>query len=83
MPNRKGAFTLILNEPWNGMLEDFCEVFYKGQKTEVIRRALEFYIPYRLSTAAEESERYERLQSERRDSPGKVVRLVTPDKEQS
>jgi len=67
MKERTGAFTLILGEPWNSMLEDFCHAFYRGEKTEVIRRALEMYIPWRLSKAdaGDEKARYEKLQSSR------------------
>ena len=68
--DRKGAFTLILGEPWQGMLEDFCLAFYRGEKTEVIRRALTSYIPARLAKADADEERkiYERLQAARRNS---------------
>lgn len=67
MPAKKGAFTLILGEPWNAMLEDFCAAFYRAEKTEVIRRALEAYIPARIAKADadEERSRYEQLQAAR------------------
>lgn len=65
--DRTGGFTLILKQPWQGMLEDFCEAFYHAEKTEVIRRALASYIPARLAKADADEERavYERLQKAR------------------
>jgi len=61
------GFNLKLAQPVRGMLEDFCAAFYRGEKTEVIHRALAHYIRWRLAKtdADEEREIYERLQAAR------------------
>ena len=64
MARNKGAgFRLDLGEELEGRLADFCEAYYGASKTRVIREAIDQYIR---ATLANEPERRERYEEERR-----------------
>jgi hypothetical protein len=54
-----------LGEPWEGRLEDFCRAHFTGSATDVIRAALDKFIPAELSLDRASAERYEKYQAER------------------
>jgi hypothetical protein len=54
-----------LGEPWDGRLADFCAAHFKGSATDVVRAALEVFIPMELARDLATSERYQKLQEAR------------------
>jgi hypothetical protein len=65
MSGETGGFRLDLREPVAGMLADFCEAFFRGNKTEVIREALLEFIPAQVAANPGRGKKYEELQSKR------------------
>jgi hypothetical protein len=65
MTGDTGGFRLDLGEPAAEMLADFCEAFFRGNKTEVIRQALLVYIPAQVSENPGRGKLYEELQRKR------------------
>lgn len=54
-----------LGEPWDGRLADFCTAHFKGSATDVVRAALEVFIPMELARDLATAERYRKLQEAR------------------
>jgi hypothetical protein len=61
------GFRLDLGDELDAKLEDFCSAYYKANKTEVIREALEAYIESTLDGEPERRQRYE-LARQRRNA---------------
>jgi hypothetical protein len=55
-----------LGDPWDGKLADFCIAHFSGSATEVVRAALDFFIPAQLAQDRATADRYEKLQSQRK-----------------
>jgi len=72
---KSAGFRLDLGPTLDGKLQDFCEAFFKGTKTEAIRRAVTDYIPRTLESAPEFKALYERLQERRRQNGGVGVKV--------
>jgi hypothetical protein len=62
---RKGPVP-TLGEPWEARLDDFCTAHFSGSATEVVRAALDMFIPGELARDLATAERFERLQADRR-----------------
>jgi hypothetical protein len=62
-----GGFRLDLREPVAGMLSDFCEAFFRGNKTDVIREALLQFIPAQVSANPGRGSKYAALQRKRQE----------------
>ena len=58
---------LNLGEPWDGRLADFCTAHFSGSATQVVRAALDVFIPAELERDAATAERFEKLQAQRKD----------------
>jgi hypothetical protein len=54
-----------LGEPWDGKLADFCAPHFEGSGTDVVRAALDVFIPMDLEKNLGTKEKYEKLQAER------------------
>ena len=63
---RRTGARFNLGEPWDGRLADFCAAHFSGSATEVVRAALDVFIPAQLAKDKATAERYEKLQTERR-----------------
>jgi hypothetical protein len=70
MSRTSGGFRLDLGEPWAGKLEDFSSAYYRGSKTEIIREALDLYIPTILATEPERKKRFDAAQQLRANMKG-------------
>jgi hypothetical protein len=79
--DKNTGFRLDLGPTLDGKLEDFCEAFFKGTKTEAVRRAVTDYIPRTLETAPEFKALYERLQERRRQNGGVGVTIKELDEQ--
>jgi hypothetical protein len=66
MRKRSTGARFNLGEPWDGKLADFCAAHFSGSATEVVRGALDLFIPTELARDLATAERFEKLQSERR-----------------
>jgi hypothetical protein len=55
-----------LGDPWDGRLADFCAAHFRGSATDIVKAALEVFIPMELARDLATAERYQRLQDERR-----------------
>lgn len=75
---KKGGFTLILGEPWEGKLADFCAAYYGADKTKVIREALDHYIDVILDKEPERKKRVGEERSKRIALIERSVKLVKP-----
>jgi hypothetical protein len=62
--SRTGA-RFNLGEPWDGQLADFCAAHFQGSATDVVRAALEVFIPMELARDLATAERYRKLQEAR------------------
>jgi hypothetical protein len=66
MPRSKNeGFRLDLGDELDAKLTDFCMAYYKANKTEVIREALEAYIESTLDREPERRRRYELARQKR------------------
>ena len=65
-----------LGEPWDGQLDDFCKAHHIASATEVVRKALDLFIPADLVNNQGVAETYTRLQAER----GKVRKRLDNEK---
>ena len=54
-----------LGDPWDGKLDDFCSAHHIASATEVVRKALDMFIPADLARNLGAAETYERLQARR------------------
>lgn len=54
-----------LGEPWDGKLADFCAAHFTGSATDVVRAALDMFIPLDLERNKGTAEKYEKLQAAR------------------
>jgi hypothetical protein len=61
----KSGARFNLGEPWDGRLADFCAAHFRGSATDVVRAALEVFIPMELARDLATAERYHRLQAAR------------------
>jgi hypothetical protein len=59
-----GRFSL--GSPWDGKLDDFCAAHHTASATDIVRKALDMFIPADLALNAGVAETYERLQAERK-----------------
>lgn len=66
MRKRSTGARFNLGEPWDGRLADFCAAHFSGSATEVVRAALDMFIPAELGRDAATAERFKKLQGERR-----------------
>jgi hypothetical protein len=66
MSKRSTGARFNLGEPWDGKLADFCEAHFSGSATDVVRAALDMFIPADLMRNKGTAERYEQLQQRRR-----------------
>jgi hypothetical protein len=57
-----------LGEPWQSTLDDFCAAHFAASATDVIRAALDAFIPAELARDAATAERFEARQALRRQS---------------
>jgi hypothetical protein len=64
----KSGARFNLGEPWDGRLADFCAAHFMGSATDVVRAALEVFIPMELARDLATAERYHKLQSARTKS---------------
>ena len=60
-----------LGEPWDGNLADFCAAHFTGSATDVVRAALDMFIPADLAMNKGSAEKYEKLQRQRQESETK------------
>jgi hypothetical protein len=58
-----GRFSL--GDPWDGKLDDFCSAHHTASATDVVRKALDMFIPIDLARNPGVAETYERLQAQR------------------
>jgi hypothetical protein len=65
MRKRSTGARFNLGEPWDGKLADFCTAHFSGSATEVVRAALDMFIPAELGRDLATAERYQKLQAER------------------
>jgi hypothetical protein len=65
MRKRSTGARFNLGDPWDGKLADFCLAHYSGSATEVVRAALDVFIPLELARDRATAERYDKLQGER------------------
>ena len=61
----KSGARFNLGEPWDGRLADFCTAHFRGSATDVVRAALELFIPMELGRDLATAERYRKLQAAR------------------
>ena len=66
MTGETGGFRLDLGEPTAGMLADFCTAFFGANKTQVIREALQEFIPVKVAANPERGTVYLSLQANRK-----------------
>ena len=59
MAEESKALRLVLGEPWESKLADFCAAHYGAPQTNVIRHALDAFIGQRLKAEPEVKKRYE------------------------
>ena len=78
--SKSKGFRLDLGDELDAKLGDFCAAYYKGNKTEIIREAVDAYIDATLAREPERKRRYEAARRRRDAQSGPPVRLVTPDK---
>jgi len=65
MRRRSTGARFNLGEPWDGKLADFCTAHFSGSATEVVRAALDFFIPAELKRDTATAERFKKLQDAR------------------
>jgi hypothetical protein len=65
MRKRSTGARFNLGDPWDGKLADFCAAHFSGSATEIVRAALDAFIPAQLAADRATAERYEKLQAER------------------
>lgn len=63
---RKTGARFNLGEPWDSKLADFCAAHFSGSATEVVRSALDFFIPAHLEKNRAAAEKFEELQTARK-----------------
>jgi hypothetical protein len=68
MRKRSTGARFNLGDPWDGKLADFCAAHFSGSATEVVRAALDFFIPAELARDRATADRYEKLQAKRQKS---------------
>ena len=73
--SKSKGFRLDLGDELDAKLVDFCAAYYKANKTEVIREALDAYIESTLNSEPERRRRYE-LERQKRAGPKSTLRLV-------
>jgi hypothetical protein len=77
MPRDKSkGFRLDLGDELDAKLADFCAAYYKANKTEVIREALEAYIESTLNREPERRRRYELARQKRAVAAQPPIQLV-------
>lgn len=65
MRRRSTGARFNLGEPWDGKLADFCAAHHFASATEVVRAALDMFIPAELARDTATAERFEKYQAER------------------
>lgn len=70
MRKRSTGARFNLGEPWDGRLADFCEAHFAASATEVVRAALDIFIPAQLQRDKATAERFEQLQERRKTVGG-------------
>jgi hypothetical protein len=55
-----------LGDPWDGQLDDFCSAHHTASATDIVRKALDMFIPADLARNQGVAETYERLQAKRK-----------------
>jgi hypothetical protein len=65
MRKRSTGARFNLGEPWDGRLADFCSAHFSGSATQVVRAALDVFIPAELKRDTATAERFEKLQAQR------------------
>jgi hypothetical protein len=73
--SKSKGFRLDLGDELDAKLTDFSAAYYKGNKTEIIREALEAYIESTLEREPERRRRYELARLKRGDTRP-VIQLV-------
>lgn len=76
MRSKSKGFRLDLGDELDAKLADFCAAYYKANKTEVIREALDAYIESILDREPERRRRYELARQKRGGDTGPPIRLV-------
>jgi hypothetical protein len=61
----KSGARFNLGEPWDGRLADFSAAHFRGSATDVVRAALDVFIPMELARDLATAERYQKLQAAR------------------
>jgi hypothetical protein len=61
----KSGARFNLGEPWDARLADFCSAHFRGSATDVVRAALDVFIPMELARDLATAERYQKLQAAR------------------
>ncbi len=67
MRRRSTGARFNLGEPWDGKLADFCAAHFSGSATEIVRAALDMFIPAELARDRATAERFDTLQMERQE----------------
>ena len=67
---------VILDDELAQKLEDFRTVFYRGEKTEIVKEALNAYIDSVLEKEPERKKRYDAIRKQRQGG-AEPIRLVT------
>jgi hypothetical protein len=71
MRERSTGARFNLGEPWDGKLADFCAAHFRGSATDVVKAALDMFIPADLKRNKGSAEKYEKLQRERKKTSGR------------
>jgi len=66
MSKRSTGARFNLGQPWDGKLADFCTAHFRGSATDVVKAALDLFIPAELKRDKATAERFNKLQAERR-----------------
>jgi hypothetical protein len=76
--SKSAGFRLDLGDEIEAKLGDFCSAYYRGNKTEIIREAVDWYIDKILDAEPERKRRYESARRQRTVASA-PVRLVRPE----
>jgi hypothetical protein len=74
--SKSKGFRLDLGDELDAKLADFCAAYYKANKTEVIREAVDSYIESTLGREPERRHRYELARQKRGGDAKPPIRLV-------
>jgi hypothetical protein len=71
MRKRSTGARFNLGEPWDGKLADFCAAHFRASATDVVKAALDLFIPADLKRNKGSAEKYAKLQRERKGTSGR------------